>query len=110
MVLYFRIWSKDSGLGNRVKGYRSKRPRYQHCREDLKIKLANHRPTSVDLTNYFSELIVKSLVFQHSSWSRRLRLYNQFVQGNAELLSISSDDSIWNSEDDEGWWKPRVEV
>ena len=36
------------------------------------------------------------------SWSKRLRLYNQFVQGNAELLSISSDDSIWNSEDEEG--------
>ena len=28
-------------------------------------------------------------------------MYNQFVQGNAELLSISSDDSIWNSEDEE---------
>ena len=24
-----------------------------------------------------------------------------FYQGNAELLSISSDDSIWNSEDEE---------
>ena len=43
----------------------------------------------------------------HCSWSKRLRLYNGFVQGNAELLSISSDDSIWNSDaegdaDDEG--------
>ena len=28
-------------------------------------------------------------------------MYNQFVQGNAELLSIASDDSIWNS-DSEG--------
>ena len=37
----------------------------------------------------------------HCSWSKRLRLYNQFVQGNAELLSISSDDSIWNSDDEE---------
>ena len=35
------------------------------------------------------------------SWSKRLRLYNQFVQGNAELLSISSTDSIWNSEDED---------
>ena len=35
------------------------------------------------------------------SWSKRLRMYNQFVQGNAELLSISSDDSIWNSDSDE---------
>ena len=26
-------------------------------------------------------------------------MYNQFVQGNAELLSISSNDSIWNSDD-----------
>ena len=34
----------------------------------------------------------------HCSWSKRLRLYNQFVQGNAELLSISSNDSIWNSD------------
>ena len=34
------------------------------------------------------------------SWSKRLRLYNQFVQGNAELLSISSNDSIWNSDDE----------
>ena len=27
-------------------------------------------------------------------------MYNQFVQGNAELLSISSNDSIWNSDDE----------
>lgn len=37
----------------------------------------------------------------HCSWSKRLRLYNQFVQGNAELLSISSDDSIWNSDEED---------
>ena len=43
----------------------------------------------------------------HCSWSKRLRLYNQFVQGNAELLSISSDDSIWNSDDDEDSRKKR---
>ena len=42
----------------------------------------------------------------HCSWSKRLRLYNQFVQGNAELLSISSDDSIWNSDDEESSKKP----
>ena len=28
-------------------------------------------------------------------------MYNQFVQGNAELLSISSNDSIWNSDEDD---------
>ncbi len=28
-------------------------------------------------------------------------MYNQFVQGNAELLSIASDDSIWNSDDED---------
>ena len=27
-------------------------------------------------------------------------MYNNFVQGNAELISIASDDSIWNSDSD----------
>ena len=27
-------------------------------------------------------------------------MYNHFVQGNAELISISSSDSIWNSDSD----------
>ena len=31
----------------------------------------------------------------------RIFLQTIFYQGNAELLSISSDDSIWNSEDEE---------
>ena len=34
------------------------------------------------------------------SWSKRMRMYNHFVQGNAELISIASDDSIWNSDSD----------
>ena len=29
-----------------------------------------------------------------------MRMYNHFVQGNAELISIASDDSIWNSDSD----------
>ena len=29
-----------------------------------------------------------------------MRMYNNFVQGNAELISIASDDSIWNSDSD----------
>jgi len=44
------------------------------------------------------------------SWSRRLRVYNQFVQGNAELLSIASDDSIWNSEDEDEGEERRKEL
>lgn len=27
------------------------------------------------------------------SWALRIKLYNKYVQGNAERLSISSDDS-----------------
>ncbi|XP_043202137.1 homeobox protein Mohawk-like [Amphibalanus amphitrite] len=29
-------------------------------------------------------------------WQERVRLYNSCVKGNAELLSLSSDDSVWN--------------
>ena len=32
------------------------------------------------------------------SWSKRMRMYNHFVQGNAEIISIASDDSIWDSD------------
>lgn len=33
------------------------------------------------------------------SWSSRVKLYNSHVEGNAELLSISSEDSIFDSDD-----------
>ncbi|XP_037068703.1 homeobox protein Mohawk-like [Pollicipes pollicipes] len=31
-------------------------------------------------------------------WQERVRLYNSCVKGNAELLSLSSEDSVWNDQ------------
>ncbi len=36
------------------------------------------------------------------TWDRRIKSYNQHVQGNAELLSISSDDSGGDTETEQG--------
>ena len=35
-------------------------------------------------------------------WQERVRLYNSCVKGNAELLSLSSDDSVWNDDGGKG--------
>ena len=59
--------------------------------------------TLVQVSNWFANARrrLKNVVQDPKcSWSKRLRMYNQFVQGNAELLSIASDDSIWNSDSD----------
>ena len=59
--------------------------------------------SSQQVSNWFANARrrLKNVVQEpRCSWSKRLRLYNQFVQGNAELLSISSNDSIWNSDDE----------
>jgi len=70
-----------------------------------KVQLAvGSNMTLVQVSNWFANARrrLKNVVQEsRCSWSKRLRLYNQFVQGNAELLSISSDDSIWNSGDEE---------
>ncbi|XP_064598349.1 homeobox protein Mohawk-like isoform X2 [Liolophura sinensis] len=34
------------------------------------------------------------------NWASRIKLYNNYAVGNAELFSISSNDSIWDSEED----------
>ena len=60
--------------------------------------------SSLKVSNWFANARrrLKNVVQEsHCSWSKRLRLYNQFVQGNAELLSISSTDSIWNSDEED---------
>ena len=67
-----------------------------------KIELAMGSNMSlVQVSNWFANARrrLKNVVQDpRCSWSKRLRMYNQFVQGNAELLSISSTDSIWNSD------------
>ncbi|XP_040569521.1 uncharacterized protein [Lepeophtheirus salmonis] len=70
-----------------------------------KVQLAlGSNMTLVQVSNWFANARrrLKNVVQDsRCSWSKRLRMYNQFVQGNAELLSIASDDSIWNSEDED---------
>lgn len=71
--------------------------------EKLQLAVGSNM-TLVQVSNWFANARrrLKNVVQEsRCSWSKRLRLYNQCVQGNAELLSISSDDSIWNSEDEE---------
>ncbi len=65
---------------------------------------AGSNMTLIQVSNWFANARrrLKNVVQDpRCSWSARLRMYNQFVQGNAELLSIASDDSIWNSNDEE---------
>ncbi|XP_038819279.1 homeobox protein Mohawk-like [Salvelinus namaycush] len=58
--------------------------------------------TLVQVSNWFANARrrLKNTVRQPDlSWALRIKLYNKYIQGNAERLSISSDDT--NSEDDE---------
>ncbi|XP_034147290.1 homeobox protein Mohawk-like isoform X2 [Esox lucius] len=68
-----------------------------------KVLLAlGSRMTLVQVSNWFANARrrLKNAVRQPDlSWALRIKLYNKYIQGNAERLSISSDDS--NSDDDE---------
>jgi hypothetical protein len=70
-----------------------------------KVELAMGSNMSlVQVSNWFANARrrLKNVVQDpRCSWSKRMRMYNQFVQGNAELISISSNDSIWNSDSEE---------
>ncbi|KAL6475591.1 hypothetical protein MHYP_G00166310, partial [Metynnis hypsauchen] len=62
-----------------------------------KILLAlGSQMTLVQVSNWFANARrrLKNTVRQPDlSWALRIKLYNKYVQGNAERLSISSDDS-----------------
>ena len=52
--------------------------------------------TSTQVSNWFANARrrLKNTVRQPDlSWALRIKLYNKYVQGNAERLSVSSDDS-----------------
>ncbi|CAF98756.1 unnamed protein product [Tetraodon nigroviridis] len=54
------------------------------------------KPTCQQVSNWFANARrrLKNTVRQPDlSWALRIKLYNKYVQGNAERLSISSDDS-----------------
>ncbi|XP_029503807.1 homeobox protein Mohawk-like [Oncorhynchus nerka] len=69
--------------------------------EKTLLALGSHM-TLVQVSNWFANARrrLKNTVRQPDlSWALRIKLYNKYVQGNAERLSVSSDDT--NSEDDE---------
>lgn len=58
-------------------------------------------PFPVQVSNWFANARrrLKNTVRQPDlSWALRIKLYNKYVQGNAERLSISSDDSCSEGE------------
>ncbi|XP_076837209.1 homeobox protein Mohawk-like [Brachyhypopomus gauderio] len=75
---------------------------YPSKTEKILLALGSHM-TLVQVSNWFANARrrLKNTVRQPDlSWALRIKLYNKYVQGNAERLSISSDDSA--SEDGEG--------
>uniref|UniRef100_A0A8I3NGC6 Homeobox domain-containing protein n=1 Tax=Canis lupus familiaris TaxID=9615 RepID=A0A8I3NGC6_CANLF len=110
-----RTWGQQNG--GQV---RHKRPALQDMARPLKQWLYKHRDnpyptktekillalgsqmTLVQVSNWFANARrrLKNTVRQPDlSWALRIKLYNKYVQGNAERLSVSSDDSC--SEDGE---------
>ncbi|KAL5005705.1 hypothetical protein ScPMuIL_016863 [Solemya velum] len=100
---------------------RQKRQTLQDMARPLKHWLCRHRnnpyPTKsektclaressmniIQISNWFANArrrLKNTVNDPNLSWQSRIRQYNSNVKGNAELLSISSDDSIWNSEDE----------
>uniref|UniRef100_A0A673XCV3 Mohawk homeobox n=1 Tax=Salmo trutta TaxID=8032 RepID=A0A673XCV3_SALTR len=69
--------------------------------EKALLALGSHM-TLVQVSNWFANARrrLKNTVRQPDlSWALRIKLYNKYIQGNAERLSVSSDDT--NSDDDE---------
>ncbi|XP_041753060.1 homeobox protein Mohawk-like [Coregonus clupeaformis] len=69
--------------------------------EKVLLALGSHM-TLVQVSNWFANARrrLKNTVRQPDlSWALRIKLYNKYIQGNAERLSVSSEDT--NSEDDE---------
>ncbi|XP_067120243.1 homeobox protein Mohawk-like [Centruroides vittatus] len=72
-----------------------------------KVTLAlGSQMTLVQVSNWFANArrrLKNTVRDPDLSWSQRIRLYNSYVSGNAEPLSISSDDSLWDSGDEENY-------
>ncbi|KAG7249058.1 hypothetical protein CRUP_030922, partial [Coryphaenoides rupestris] len=70
--------------------------------EKLLLALGSHM-TLVQVSNWFANARrrLKNTVRQPDlSWALRIKLYNQYIQGNAEKLSVCSDDTD-DSQDEE---------
>nr|XP_032807764.1 homeobox protein Mohawk-like [Petromyzon marinus] len=75
--------------------YKHRHNPYPTKTEKILLALGSHM-TLVQVSNWFANARrrLKNTVRQPElSWAMRIKLYNQYVQGNAERLSISSGDS-----------------
>ncbi|XP_029559952.1 homeobox protein Mohawk-like [Salmo trutta] len=81
--------------------YKHKDNPYPTKTEKVLLALGS-RMTLVQVSNWFANARrrLKNTVSQPDlSWALRIKLYNKYIQGNAERMSVSSEDT--NSEDDE---------
>lgn len=68
--------------------------------KEILCNLSNMSHTQV--SNWFANArrrLKSTVKGEEFSWASRVKLYNSHVEGNAELLSISSEDSLFDSDD-----------
>ncbi|KAK6165263.1 hypothetical protein SNE40_022220 [Patella caerulea] len=81
--------------------YRNKENPYPSKSQKLSLAAGSHM-TLVQVSNWFANARrrLKNVVKEPNiTWARRVKLYNENVVGNAELFSISSDDTVWDWDD-----------
>lgn len=62
----------------------------------LTVQVVSEVGASVQVSNWFANARrrLKNTVRQPDlSWALRIKLYNKYIQGNAERLSVCSDDT-----------------
>lgn len=76
---------------------------YPSKAEKLALALGSHM-TLEQVSNWFANArrrLKNTVYVPGMNWGDRIRHYNNFISGNTEPLSISSDDSIWDSESEQ---------
>ena len=67
-----------------------------------KLTLASDASMTItQVSNWFANArrrLKTTVTLPQMSWASRISLYNSFVVGNQELLSLSSDDTLWDAE------------
>ncbi|XP_067685862.1 homeobox protein Mohawk-like isoform X1 [Haliotis asinina] len=77
---------------------------YPSKSEKVALAAGSHM-TLIQVSNWFANArrrLKNTVRAPNLTWSARIKLYNTCVVGNAELFSVSSDDSIWDSDDEGG--------
>ncbi|XP_046377720.2 homeobox protein Mohawk-like [Haliotis rufescens] len=77
---------------------------YPSKSEKVALAAGSHM-TLIQVSNWFANArrrLKNTVRAPNLTWSARIKLYNTYVVGNAELFSVSSDDSIWDSDDEGG--------